>query len=62
MLGDTDWFMWVTEGILILCVGCVGLAGNACSMVIFARQRIQRAFHHLLLMLAVFDAVRTGLA
>ena len=57
--GGPDWFMWVTEGLLLLAVGGVGLAGNACSVVVFARQRIQRVFHHLLLMLAIFDGVRS---
>lgn len=52
-----NWFQWWTEGLLLAVVGLVGLVGNMFSMVIFARQRIQRVFHHLLLLLAIFDAV-----
>ncbi len=54
---EADWFDWVTEGLLTLLVGLLGLVGNTCSVLIFARQRIQRVFHHLLLQLAIFDAV-----
>ncbi len=36
-----DWFMWATEGLLLMAVGTVGMAGNACSIVVFARQRVQ---------------------
>ena len=57
MAADEDLFQWVTEGALLGAVGVVGLLGNCCSVLVFARQRIQRVFHHLLLALAIFDAV-----
>jgi hypothetical protein len=61
MAPAADWFPWLTEGLLLLVVGLIGLVGNTCSIAIFARQRIQRVFHHLLLMLAAFDAVSSQL-
>ncbi|TRY76422.1 hypothetical protein TCAL_15948 [Tigriopus californicus] len=53
---EADWFQWLTEGFLLMVLGVIGLVGNTCSMALFARQRIQRVFHHLLLLLAIFDA------
>lgn len=38
-------------------VGVIGLVGNSFSVLSFARQRIQRVFHRLLLALATFDSV-----
>ena len=32
-----EWFPWLTEGLLLLVVGAMGLVGNCCSIVIFAR-------------------------
>ena len=32
-----EWFPWLTEGLLLFVVGAVGLVGNCCSIVIFAR-------------------------
>jgi len=55
------WFALATEGFLLAIVAAFGLFGNGCSVVVFARQRIQRIFHRLLLMLAVFDGVRARL-
>ena len=51
------WVMFLTEGVLILVVGVVGLFGNAFSAMLFARQRVQRVFHRLLMLLVFFDAV-----
>ena len=50
-------FQWVTEGILLLLISVIGLFGNSCSVVTCARQRVQRIFHRLLLVLASFDTV-----
>ena len=50
-------FQWVTEGILLLLLSAIGLFGNSCSVVTCARQRVQRIFHRLLLVLASFDTV-----
>ena len=50
---------WVTEGLLLTIISCIGLVGNSCSVVTCSRQRVQRVFHRLLLVLATFDTVRT---
>ena len=53
-------FQWVTEGLLLLLISSIGLIGNSCSVVTCARQRVQRIFHRLLLVLATFDTVSLG--
>ena len=53
-----DSFTWVVEGVLILVAFMIGLFGNSFSIVIFSRQKVHRIFHHLLLLLAIFDMVR----
>ena len=52
-------FEFVTEGVLILVVGVVGLLGNLTSIYTFSRQKVHRIFHNLLLFLAIFDVVST---
>ena len=52
-----DVFCWVVEGVLILIAFCVGMFGNSFSIIIFSRQKVHRIFHHLLLLLAIFDMV-----
>jgi len=52
-----DSFCWLVEGVLILLVGGVGLAGNSLSLIIFSRQKVHRIFHNLLLTLTIFDMV-----
>lgn len=52
-----DDFAWVVEGLLLIIIGAFGLFGNGSAIIIFSRQRIQRVFHHLLLLLAIFDTV-----
>ena len=54
---EEDAFAWVVEGVLILVAFLVGLLGNSFSIVIFSRQKVHRIFHHLLLLLAIFDMV-----
>ena len=53
-----DLFCWSVEGVGILVIGLIGVIGNSCSMVLFSRQKVHRIFHHLLLLLSVFDLVR----
>jgi bacteriorhodopsin len=50
-------FQWFTEGLLLFIVSCIGLVGNSCAVATCSRQRVQRVFHRLLLVLATFDAV-----
>ena len=52
-----DLFCWTVEGIGILIIGLIGVFGNSCSMVLFSQQKVHRIFHHLLLLLSVFDLV-----
>ena len=49
----------MTEGLLILIVGVIGVVGNGVSLWTFWRQRVHRIFHNLLLVLAIFDIVST---
>ena len=49
---------FLLEGVLLLAVALVGLIGNFTSFVTISRQKIQRTFHNLLLLLTVFDMVR----
>ena len=52
-----DMFGWVVEGPLIFIAFLVGVVGNGFSVVVFSRQKIHRIFHHLLLLLSIFDMV-----
>ena len=52
-----DLFAWFVEGVLILAAFLVGMVGNSFSIIIFSRQKVHRIFHHLLLLLAIFDMV-----
>lgn len=54
----TDDFCWMMEGLGILIIGWIGVFGNSFSMVLFSKQKVHRIFHHLLLLLSVFDLVR----
>ena len=56
-LEANDLFAWVFEGLLIFIAFVIGLLGNSFSIIIFARQNVHRIFHHLLLLLAIFDMV-----
>ena len=56
-----DLFSWMIEGVGILVIGLIGVFGNSCSMVLFSRQKVHRIFHHLLLLLSVFDLVSRNL-
>ena len=50
-------FDWIVEGVLILVAFFVGMLGNSFSIIVFSRQKVHRIFHHLLLLLAIFDMV-----
>ena len=52
-----DMFGWVVEGPLIFIAFLVGVVGNGFSVVVFSRQKVHRIFHHLLLLLSIFDMV-----
>ena len=50
-------FNFVVEGVLLLMVAVLGLAGNLASFVILFRQKAQKIFHNLLFLLSTFDTV-----
>ena len=50
-------FNFVVEGVLLLLVAGLGLAGNLTSFVILMRQKAQKIFHNLLFLLSTFDTV-----
>ena len=52
-----DMFGWVVEGPLIFIAFLVGVVGNGFSVIVFSRQKVHRIFHHLLLLLSIFDMV-----
>ena len=54
---NQDMFGWVVEGPLIFIAFLVGVVGNGFSVVVFSRQKVHRIFHHLLLLLSIFDMV-----
>ena len=57
MVESQDFFGWVVEGPLIFIAFLVGVVGNGFSVVVFSRQKVHRIFHHLLLLLSIFDMV-----
>ncbi|XP_023324623.1 FMRFamide receptor [Eurytemora carolleeae] len=48
-------FHFLVDGILLVAVGLLGVVGNIFCIVWFSRKLVQRAFHQLMLTLAVFD-------
>ena len=50
-------FNFVVEGVLLLLVAGLGLAGNLTSFVILMRKKVQKIFHNLLFLLSTFDTV-----
>ena len=58
---DTDWVYkttaFILEGVLLLLVAVVGLAGNIMAIVTILSQKVLKTFHDLLLLLTVFDMV-----
>ena len=57
IIENQDMFGWVVEGPLIFIAFLVGVVGNGFSVVVFSRQKVHRIFHHLLLLLSIFDMV-----
>lgn len=45
----------IIEGYLLTTIGVIGLIGNILAILVFARQRVQKNFHTLMVALAVFD-------
>ena len=56
-----DMFGWVVEGPLIFIAFLVGVVGNGFSVMVFSRQKVHRIFHHLLLLLSIFDMVSNSM-
>ena len=56
-----DMFGWVVEGPLIFIAFLVGVVGNGFSVMVFSRQKVHRIFHHLLLLLSIFDMVSNNM-
>ena len=48
---------FLLEGILLLLVAVVGLIGNVVCFTTICRQKVQKLFHNLLLLLTTFDMV-----
>ena len=58
-IGPTnDIVTFIFEGIVLLIVALVGLAGNFASFVTICSQKVQKTFHSLLFLLSIFDMVR----
>ena len=58
---DKDWVYkhttFILEGVLLLIVAIIGLAGNLMAIFTILSQKVQKTFHDLLLVLTVFDMV-----
>ena len=48
---------FLVSGLAMMSIGCFGVVSNMVSVIFFFRQRTQRTFHRLLLLLAVVDTV-----
>ncbi len=46
---------FIVEGVLLLVIGMVGIVGNVTAIIVFAREKLQKNFHALMLSLAAFD-------
>ena len=58
-IGPTnDIVTFIFEGIVLLIVALVGLAGNFASFITICSQKVQKTFHSLLFLLSIFDMVR----
>ena len=59
----TDWVYektaFILEGVLLLLIALIGLAGNLMAIVTILSQKVQKTFHDLLLLLTGFDMVCT---
>ena len=52
-----DIVTFIFEGIVLLIVALVGLAGNLASFITIFNQKVQKTFHSLLFLLSIFDMV-----
>ena len=58
-MGPTnDIVTFIFEGIVLLIVALVGLAGNFASFITIFSQKVQKTFHNLLFLLSIFDMVK----
>ncbi|XP_023347416.1 FMRFamide receptor [Eurytemora carolleeae] len=48
-------FGFIMEGILLVCIGGLGLIGNCLCIITFSRMAVQKNFHRLMLTLAIYD-------
>ena len=48
---------YIVEGVLLLIVAIIGLAGNFMAIFTILSQKVQKIFHNLFLLLTVFDMV-----
>ena len=46
---------YILEQVLLIIIGCLGIIGNLCIIIIFTRLRNRQTFHRLMIMLATFD-------
>ena len=50
-------YFWIS-GVFLVCVGFLGIAGNACNLVILCQEKLRKTiFYNLLAALAVFDTI-----
>jgi Co/Zn/Cd efflux system component len=56
-----DKIAFLVEGVMLLTVACIGLVGNILSFIVLNKQRLQKTFHKLLLLLNIFDMVSSRL-
>ena len=52
-----DIVTFIFEGIVLLIVALIGLAGNLASFITIFNQKVQKTFHSLLFLLSIFDMV-----
>eukprot|EP00092_Neocalanus_flemingeri_P002178 GFUD01002318.1.p1 GENE.GFUD01002318.1~~GFUD01002318.1.p1 ORF type:complete len:248 (-),score=47.87 GFUD01002318.1:746-1489(-) len=48
-------FQHLVEGVLLVMFGVIGCVGNLMCIIIFSQKIAQKSFHHLMLVLAIFD-------
>ena len=59
-MSSPPWLVTMTflvEGVLLMMVACLGLAGNILSFIVLNSQKVQKTFHNLLILLNTFDMV-----
>ena len=59
-MSSPPWLVTMTflmEGVLVMMVACMGVAGNILSFIVLKNQKVQKTFHNLLILLNTFDMV-----